>query len=140
MRLSPENALELLNLRLQAKYREVEKSETAWESVAAEDAEYLLIGFGLSARICKSAVNVLRKAGMKAGLFRPITLWPFPSAPLAAAARGKKKLLVVEMNAGQMLQDVRLSVEGAPVDFFGTLGSATPQVDAIVERITGYAG
>jgi 2-oxoglutarate ferredoxin oxidoreductase subunit alpha len=140
MRLVPENALELLNLRLQAKYREIEKTEAMWESVAVEDAEYLLIAFGLSARICKSAVSVLRKAGKKAGLFRPITLWPFPSAQLAAAARGKKKLLVVEMNAGQMVEDVRLSVGGAPVDFFGTLGSATPQVDAIVERITSYAG
>ena len=140
MRLNPEKALETLNLRLQAKYEEIEKSETMWESAQVEDAEYLLVGFGLSARICKSAVSVLRKSGVKAGLFRPITLWPFPSAPLAAAAAGKKKVLVVEMNAGQMVQDVRLSVGGAAVDFFGTLGGVTPQVDAIVERITAHAG
>jgi 2-oxoglutarate ferredoxin oxidoreductase subunit alpha len=140
MRLNPDNALELLNLRLQAKYRVIEESEVLWESARVEDAEYLLVGFGLSARICKSAVSVLRKAGVKAGLFRPITLWPFPSPQLAEAAAGKKKVLVVEMNAGQMVQDVRLSLGSTPVDFLGTLGGATPQVDAIVERITGHAG
>jgi 2-oxoglutarate ferredoxin oxidoreductase subunit alpha len=140
MRLNPDNALELLNLRLQAKYREIEKHEPMGESLRVEDAEYLLVGFGLSARICRSAVSVLRKAGVKAGLFRPITLWPFPTGQLAAVAEGKRKLLVVEMNAGQMVQDVRLSVRGAPVDFLGTLGGATPRVDAIVERITGHAG
>jgi 2-oxoglutarate ferredoxin oxidoreductase subunit alpha len=140
MRLNPDNALELLNQRLQAKYRTIEQNEVLWESTRVEDAECLLVGFGLSARICKSAVSVLRKAGVKAGLFRPITLWPFPSAQLAAAGAGKKKVLVVEMNAGQMVQDVRLSLGSAPVDFLGTLGGATPQVDAIVERITGHAG
>jgi 2-oxoglutarate ferredoxin oxidoreductase subunit alpha len=140
MRLNPDNALELLNVRLQAKYRVIEENEVQWESVHVEDAEYLLVGFGLSARICKSAVGVLRKAGLKAGLFRPITLWPFPSAQLAAAGAGKKKVLVVEMNAGQMVQDVRLSLGSAPVDFLGALGGATPRVDAIVERITGHAG
>jgi 2-oxoglutarate ferredoxin oxidoreductase subunit alpha len=140
MRLNPENALEMLNLRLQAKYRQIEQSETMGDAVSVEDAEYLLVGFGLSARICKSAVSALRKAGVKAGLFRPITLWPFPSAQLAAAAGGKKKVLVVEMNAGQMVQDVRLALGMVPVDFLGALGGITPQVDAIVERIKGYAG
>jgi 2-oxoglutarate ferredoxin oxidoreductase subunit alpha len=139
MRLNPENALEQLNLRLQAKYRQVEEREVMWESVSADDAEFLLVGFGLSARICKTAVIALRKAGVKAGLFRPITVWPFPTAQLAAAA-GKKKLLVVEMNAGQMVQDVRLAVGAMPVDFLGTLGGVTPRVDEIVERITGHAG
>jgi 2-oxoglutarate ferredoxin oxidoreductase subunit alpha len=140
MRLNPENALEQLNLRLQAKYRQVEEREVMWESVSADDAEFLLVGFGLSARICKTAVIALRKAGVKAGLFRPITVWPFPTAQLAAAAAGKKKLLVVEMNAGQMVQDVRLAVGAMPVDFLGTLGGVTPRVDEIVERITGHAG
>src|SRR5208337_3669421 len=140
MRLNPDNALEILNLKLQAKYREIEEHEPMGESLRVEDAEYLLVGFGLSARICRSAVSVLRKSGVKAGLFRPITLWPFPSAPLAAAAAGKKKVLVVEMNAGQMVQDVRLSVGGAAVNNYGTLGGVTPQVDAIVERMTSHAG
>ena len=85
-------------------------------------------------------MSALRKAGIKAGLFRPITLWPFPTPQLARAAAGKKKLLVVEMNAGQMVEDVRLAVGGAaPVDFHGTLGGVTPQVDDLVERIKAYA-
>jgi len=140
MRLNPEEALEKHNLHLQAKYREIEKSERLWEAAQTEDADFLLVAFGLSARICRSAASALRKAGVKAGLFRPITLWPFPDAELAAAAKGKKRLLVVEMNAGQMVQDVRLAVGSAiPVDFLGTLGGATPPVDSVVERIRSYA-
>jgi 2-oxoglutarate ferredoxin oxidoreductase subunit alpha len=141
MRLNPEEALERLNLRLQAKYAQIEDAERLWEEAQTGDADYLLVGFGLSARICRSAVSALRKTGIRAGLFRPITLWPFPSPALSRAAAGKKKLLVVEMNAGQMVEDVRLAVgSGVPVDFFGTLGGVTPQVDALVERIQGYAG
>jgi len=140
IRLNPEDALEKHNEHLQAKYREIEKNERLWEASQTDDADYILVGFGLSARICRSAVSVLRKAGVKAGLFRPITLWPFPDAELAAAAKGKKNLLVVEMNAGQMLQDVRLAVGSTvPVDFLGTLGGATPQVDSVIERIKTYA-
>jgi 2-oxoglutarate/2-oxoacid ferredoxin oxidoreductase subunit alpha len=141
MRLNPDDALSKLNERLQAKYRLVESRETMWESRDTEDADTLLVGFGLSARICRSAVSVLRKKGIKAGLFRPITLWPFPTAPLAAAAAGKRKVLVVEMNAGQMVQDVRLAVgAAAPVEFYGTLGGLTPQVEQIVERIARNVG
>ena len=111
-----------------------------WEKSQADDAEFLLVGFGLSARICRSSVSALRKAGVRAGLFRPITLWPFPSGELARAAAGKKKILVVEMNAGQMVEDVRLSVlSSVPVDFLGTLGGVTPSVDEIVERVRSYA-
>jgi 2-oxoglutarate ferredoxin oxidoreductase subunit alpha len=140
MRLNPEDALEQLNLRLQAKYRVIEKNETMFEQAEASDAEYLLVSFGLSARICRSAMSALRKAGVKAGLFRPISLWPFPRAELAAAAAGKRKALVVEMNAGQMVEDVRLSIgAGVPVDFYGTMGGITPQVESIVERIKAYA-
>ena len=140
MRLSPDNALEKLNLRLQEKYAMVEKNERLWEDSQTADAEYLLVAFGLSARICRSAASALRKSGIKAGLFRPITLWPFPTQELAAAATGKKKVLVVEMNAGQMVEDARLSIgSAAAVDFYGTMGGSTPTVDAIVERITAYA-
>lgn len=140
MRLNPEDALEKLNLQLQAKYRDVAGREVLWEETEAADAEFLLAGFGLSARICRSAVSALRKEGIRAGLFRPITLWPFPEAALAKAAKSRKKLLVVEMNAGQMVEDVRLAVGSAvPVDFLGALGGITPGVDAIVERIRSYA-
>ena len=110
MRLTPEDALEKLNLRLQAKYRQIEEKEPLWEEQQVSDAEVLLVGFGLSARICRAAVTALRRAGIAAGLFRPITLWPFPSPALARAARGKRRVLVVEMNAGQMVEDVRLAV------------------------------
>jgi 2-oxoglutarate ferredoxin oxidoreductase subunit alpha len=140
MRLIPEDALEKLNIRLQAKYRDIENNERLFEESEVQGAEFLLVGFGLSARICRSAVSALRKSGIKAGIFRPITLWPFPRVELAAAAAGKKKVLVVEMNAGQMLEDVRLAIGGAaPVDFYGTMGGITPLVDAIVERIRSYA-
>ena len=139
MRLTPEDALEKLNLRLQAKYREVEQKERMWEEQQTDDAEFLLVGFGLSARICRSALSTLRRAGVKAGLLRPITLWPFPSEAVARAARGRRGVLVVEMNAGQMVEDVRLAVGGeAPVEFYGTLGGITPEVDEIVERIKAY--
>jgi 2-oxoglutarate/2-oxoacid ferredoxin oxidoreductase subunit alpha len=141
LRLNPEDALEKLNVRLQAKYREIENSERLFEDSQTVGAEFLLVGFGLSARICRSAASALRKAGITTGLFRPISLWPFPSPELAAAAAGKKKVLVVEMNAGQMVEDVRLAIGGAaPIDFYGTMGGITPQVDTIVERIKAYAG
>jgi len=140
MRLNPDDALAALNERLQAKYRLVESRESMWETLELEDADVLLVGFGLSARICRSAVSAARKAGVRAGLFRPIMLWPFPAAPLADAAAGKRMILVVEMNAGQMLQDVRMAVgPTAPVEFYGALGGLTPQVDQIVERITRHA-
>jgi 2-oxoglutarate ferredoxin oxidoreductase subunit alpha len=140
LRLNPEDALEKLNIRLQEKYRDIESRETLFEEAQIDGAEFLLVGFGLSARICRSAVSVLRKSGVRAGFFRPITLWPFPRVQLAAAAAGRKKVLVVEMNAGQMVEDVRLAIGGAaPVDFYGTMGGITPQVDAIVERIKAYA-
>ncbi len=140
LRLNPEDALEKLNIRLQEKYRDIESRETLFEEAQIDDADFLLVGFGLSARICRSAVSVLRKSGVKAGFFRPITLWPFPRVQLAAAAAGRKKVLVVEMNAGQMVEDVRLAIGGAaPVDFYGTMGGITPLVDAIVERVKAYA-
>ncbi len=139
LRLNPEDALEKLNLKLQAKYARIEKDEVLAEEFQTEGAEFLIAGFGLSARIARSAVHALRRDGIKAGLFRPITLWPFPSRRLAEAAAGARKVLVVEMNAGQMVEDVRLALGGSvPVDFLGTLGGITPQVDAIVERVKGY--
>jgi 2-oxoglutarate/2-oxoacid ferredoxin oxidoreductase subunit alpha len=140
LRLNPDDALEKVNIRLQEKYREVSRAEVRYEEYETSDAEYLLASFGLSARICRSAVLALRRAGIKAGMFRPISLWPFPSAALQAAAARTRKVLVVEMNAGQMVEDVRLAVgAAAPVDFYGTLGGITPQVDAVVERVKAYA-
>jgi 2-oxoglutarate ferredoxin oxidoreductase subunit alpha len=139
MRLNPDDALARLNRHLQEKYGLIERAETLSEEIETGDAEYLLVAFGLSARICRSAIGPLRKAGVRAGLFRPITLWPFPSAELAAAAARAKRLLVVEMNAGQMVEDVRLATGGrVDVDFLGALGGITPEMDAIVERVRSY--
>ncbi len=140
MRLNPDDALARLNERLQDKYRQVEATERRFEEHEVADADYLLASFGLSARICRSAVTLLRKEGIRAGLFRPITLWPFPSPDLARTAAGKRHVLVVEMNAGQMVEDVRLALGSAvPIDFLGSLGGLTPEVDTIVERIRSYA-
>jgi 2-oxoglutarate ferredoxin oxidoreductase subunit alpha len=140
LRLNPEDALEKLNFILQKKYGDVEKNEPRSEGFETEGCEYLIASFGLSARICRSAVHALRRQGIKAGLFRPITLWPFPAAELAKAAGRARKTLVVEMNAGQMVEDVRLVLNGGvPVDFLGKMGGITPQVEEIVERVKGYA-
>ena len=137
--LSPEEALEQLNLRLQAKYQVIQEREVRFEDYKTKDADYLLVGFGMCARILRGAADSLAKAGIKAGLFRPITLWPFPSRALAQAARGKTKILVVEMNAGQMVEDVRLAIEGAvPVDFLGRMGGMVPEMESIVERVKSY--
>jgi 2-oxoglutarate ferredoxin oxidoreductase subunit alpha len=141
IRLNPEDELEKLNLRLQSKYRQIERREVMFEETQAGDADYLIAGFGLAARIARAAVTVLRRSGVKAGLLRPITLWPFPSEQVRRAAQGKRKVLVVEMNAGQMVEDVRLAVDGSvPVDFLGRLGGMTPQVEEVVERVRSYAG
>jgi 2-oxoglutarate ferredoxin oxidoreductase subunit alpha len=139
--LSPEDALEKLNLRLQEKYRMIEETEIRYEAHKTDDAEYLLVGFGMCARILRAAAESLGRAGIKAGLFRPISLWPFPYAALRKAAAGKKKILVVEMNAGQMVEDVRLAVaETVPVDFLGRMGGMVPEVEAVVERVKSYVG
>jgi len=139
LRLNPEDALEKLNLELQETYREIEKAETLQEEWQTEDARFLLVGFGLSSRLCRAAVGQLRKDGIQAGLFRPITLWPFPADALRRAAAGKERVLTVEMNAGQMVEDVRLSLgDRIPVDFYGTLGGAVPAVETIVERIKSH--
>ena len=116
--------LEELNIRLQKKYREIESAEVRWEEIECDDAEYIIVAFGSSARICLATVETARKEGIKLGLLRPITLWPFPTKPLQQMAeRGVKGFMSVELNAGQMVEDVRLAVEGkVPVIHFGRTG------------------
>ena len=126
------------NDHLQAIYAEARKNEQMWEEYKLEDAEYIITAFGTVSRIARSAVDELREMGIKAGLFRPITVWPFPDAPLKAAAdrEGVKALLDVEANEGQMLEDVKLAVNGAkPVDFFGHCGSLMPTTEEIKAKI-----
>ena len=124
------------NNHLQATYREIEKNEVMYEAYLCEDADYVITAFGTVARIAKSAINELRAQGIKVGLFRPITVWPFPYAQLAEAAKNAKALLDVEANEGQMLQDVKLAINGAkPVEYFGHCGSLMPTTDEIVAKI-----
>ena len=127
-------AMELRNLHLQEKYRAIKENEVRYEAQQLDDAEVLIVAFGSAARIAEKAIEIAREEGIKAGLFRPITLWPFPEKQLREAAHGKRGVLVVEINAGQMIEDVRLSVNGEePVEHFGRLGGIVPEPDEIVK-------
>jgi len=126
--------------RMEAKYIRCAQAEIRYELYRAEDAEVLLVGFGIVSRVLRSTVETLRKDGVKAGLFRPITLWPYPSVELARAAAKVQKILVVELSNGQMLEDVRLAVNGkTPVEFYGRVGGNVPSVeelhDQVMERV-----
>ncbi|MEW5802344.1 MAG: 3-methyl-2-oxobutanoate dehydrogenase subunit VorB [bacterium] len=113
-----EGELEARNWHLARKYQKIQCDEVRYEEYLVEDARLLLVAYGLSARICRAAVNMARKRGIALGLFRPITLYPFPSAALAGTAGRIGKVLVVEMNTGQMIEDVRLAVNGCCQTFF----------------------
>ena len=135
LELKPE-AMELRNLHLQEKYRAIKENEVRYEAQQLDDAEVLIVAFGSAARIAEKAIEIAREEGIKAGLFRPITLWPFPEKQLREAAHGKRGVLVVEINAGQMIEDVRLSINGEePVEHFGRLGGIVPEPDEIVKAI-----
>ncbi|KPJ62547.1 MAG: 2-ketoisovalerate ferredoxin oxidoreductase [Planctomycetes bacterium DG_23] len=130
-----EGDLEKFNLHLQKKYRKIEEKEPRWEEIETEDAEIMVAAYGTAARISKEALRLGREKGARIGLFRPITLWPFPRARLAQLAETTRGVLVVELSAGQMVEDVRLSIEGkVPVDFLGRLGGAVPTSTEILEK------
>lgn len=134
--------MEVINEELQAKYRQIEENETRWEEIDTEDADYLIISFGSVARISTKAKELAAEEGLKVGILRPITLWPFPSEAIRKAAEGKKGILVVELNAGQMIEDVRLAVhDSLPVKHFGRMGGIIPSpseiVNALKERVIG---
>ncbi|MCH5334892.1 MAG: 3-methyl-2-oxobutanoate dehydrogenase subunit VorB [Alistipes sp.] len=130
-------AMEKINLRLQAKYKAMEENEVRYEAVDCDDAEYVIVAFGSSARICAATVEAARAEGLKVGLLRPITLYPFPTQALAAlAARGVKGFLSVELNAGQMVEDVRLAVNGkAPVEHYGRQGGMIYSPDEVLQAL-----
>lgn len=131
--------MEKKNRERQNRYKVVEATEVEYEEVYCDDADYLLVAFGSSARICKSSVEYLRKEGIKVGLIRPVTLWPFPSKVLSKYADKVKFMLTVEINAGQMVEDVRLSVNGkTPVYFYGRMGGVVPTPEEIVDEIKKY--
>ena len=135
LELMPE-AMEQRNLHLQEKYRTIKEREVRYETIELDDADIMIVAFGSAARIAEKAIELAREEGIRAGLFRPITLWPFPEKQIAEAAHGKRGVLVAEINAGQMIQDVRLSVNGEePVEHFGRLGGIVPEPEEIVKAI-----
>ena len=128
--------MEQRNLHLQEKYAEIQRSEVRYEEINCEDAEYLIVAFGSCARIAQKAIANARKEGIKAGLFRPITLWPFPSEALEKRAKQTKGILVVELNSGQMIEDVNLAIKcSLPVVHFGRLGGIVPDPDEVINAM-----
>ena len=128
--------MEQNNLRIQAKYRECEKNEVRYEEYMCQDAEYLIVAFGSAARIAKKVIAIAREQGIKVGLLRPITLWPFPTKKIAELGKKVKGILSLEINAGQMVEDIRLAVEcNVPVQWYGRLGGIIPEPEEVVEQI-----
>lgn len=140
LELKPEQ-MEANNLRLQEKYRTIRNNEVRYETILCDDADCLIVAFGSAARIADSAIREMRKDGIRAGLFRPVTVWPFPEKELRTLAAGKKFILVVEINAGQMVQDVRLSVgDSLPVYHYGRLGGMVPEPSEVIKKINELIG
>lgn len=135
LRLDPEE-LEKHNQHLQDKFKAIEDKEPLAQAYKTEDADLVVVAFGTAARIAKAAVNLAQAEGIRAGLIRPLTLWPYPKNTLASAIQKARAILVVEMNAGQMVEDVRLAVNGKlPVHFYGRTGGMLPSSKAILEKI-----
>jgi 2-oxoglutarate ferredoxin oxidoreductase subunit alpha len=127
---------ERVNLKLQAKYKVMEENEVRYELINCDNAEYLFIAFGLSARICQKSMDLARAKGIKVGLLRPVTLFPFPVIPVATIAKKVKGILVVEMNAGQMIEDVRLSSGcSVKIEHFGRFGGIIPTPEEVVKAL-----
>lgn len=125
--------MELKNQHLQQKYQTIRENEVRYENRNVEDADYVIVAFGSAARISQKAMEMARSKGMKVGLFRPITLWPFPEKEIKELAGKVKGILVMEINAGQMIADVKLAVEGkVPVTHYGRLGGIVPDPDEII--------
>ena len=121
---------------LQAKYRKIEANEVRFEKILCEDADYLIIAYGSAARICQKSIELAREAGIKIGLLRPITLYPFPTQAIAEMCGQIKGMLTVEMSAGQMVEDVRLAVNGrVKVEHYGRMGGVVPTPEEIVEAL-----
>ena len=128
--------MEQINLRIQAKYRKIEETEVRYEEYKTEDAEYLIVAFGSAARIAKKVIAIAREQGIKVGLLRPITLWPFPTRRIAELGKQVKGILSLEINAGQMIEDIRLAVEcKVPVEYYGRLGGIIPEPEEVVAKI-----
>ncbi len=130
------DAQERFNEKLVAKYNLIRENEVRFEEFRCDDAEYLMVAYGTSARVCQKAVQICRNEGIKAGLLRPITLFPFPSARIKELTAQVKGILAVEMSAGQMVEDVMLAAEGrVPVRHFGRMGGVVHTPDEVVENL-----
>jgi len=128
--------LEAHVMKLDAKYRKAAELETRHELYNAENPEVLLVGYGITSRVLRTVVDTVRKEGIRAGLFRPITLWPFPADALRKAARRAQMVLVVEMSTGQMVEDVRLALDGrVDVEFYGRSGGNVPLADEVSKEL-----
>ena len=135
LELKPE-IMEQRNIALQEKYARIQENEVRYEEQQLDDAEYAIVAFGSAARIAEKSVEIAREQGIKVGLFRPITLFPFPEKQIAELSKKVKGILVAEINAGQMVQDVRLATNGAvPVEQFGRLGGIVPDPEEIVNAL-----
>ncbi len=128
--------LEKHNRHLQAKYRQIERNEVRWAGEQLDDADLIIVAYGTAARVARTAIQRARDVGLKAGLFRPISLWPFPSRALAEAAEHARGILVVELSGGQMVEDVRLAIEGQrPVMFSGRMGGMVPSPADVADAL-----
>ena len=135
LELQPE-PMERRNIALQEKYATIAENEVRFEEIEASDADYLFVAFGSAARICQKAVEIARAQGIKVGLLRPITLFPFPTKRIQESLSHVKGILSVEYNAGQMIEDIRLAVEGkVPVEHFGRMGGIVPTPDEVVDAL-----
>jgi len=133
--------LEKHNWKLDAKYKEMEAKEVLHEEYKLAGAEIVLVAYGTTSRIVKNAIDALEKEGIKAGLIRPITLWPFPVKPFEALSKDVKALLTVEMSTGQMIDDVKIANNGRlPVHFYGRTGGMIPTPDAIMDKVKEILG
>lgn len=133
--------MEVNNLRLQAKYKKIENELSLHQEINCEDADYILTAFGSAARLCQKAMELARAKGIKVGLIRPITLWPFPSKEIDKYSTNIKGILTVEMNAGQMVEDVRLAVNGkVKVEHYGRMGGIVPTPSEIVDVLQNKFG
>ena len=128
--------MEQRNIHLQKKYEEIKKNEVRYETIQCDDADYTIVAFGSAARVSQKAIEIARSEGIKLGLFRPITLWPFPYKEIEQLSARIKGILVAEINGGQMVYDVRLATgKGIPVEYFGRQGGIVPAPDEIVNAL-----
>jgi pyruvate/2-oxoacid:ferredoxin oxidoreductase alpha subunit len=133
--------LEAHQRKLEAKYRRAQETEPRHELFETQDAEALLVGYGIVSRVLRSTVQAARREGVKVGLFRPISLWPFPSQALREVAARVQKVLVVELSNGQMVEDVRLALDGkVPVEFYGRVGGNVPSVEEMHAEVLARTG